>query len=248
MVGTDTRVTVRLAALLVAGTVLTCCSGGDTEPSTTTAPPTAATTTTTTASTAPTTPTTSTTTTTSEAPTTTTVDPLARPDVLVSNPNRDSIDDFDTSGDNPYLIAMELRDLFVFLEGHPAASAAEMMDLMFEPDYPYFDSISAGFLELTVNPGWHYSDLGVETLGIALISYEEDTFTVEIADQRELQAISDTEDHIVKTYDGWNRRISEFTYRRGDDGLWRYSDASESRPIDDSDLADMVPVDWTGRR
>jgi hypothetical protein len=247
MVGTDTRVTGRLVALFVAGAILTACSGGNAEPSTTTTPPTTVATTTTTSTTTTTTSTTSTTTT-SEASTTTTIDPLARPDVLVSNPNRDSIDDFDTTGDNPYLIAMELRDLFVFLEGHPTTSAAEMMDLMFEADYPYFDSISAGFRELTENPGWHYSDLGVETLGIALISHEEETFTVEIADQRELQTISDTENHIVKTYDGWNRRISEFTYSRGNDGLWRYSGASESRPIDDSDLADMVPVDWTGRR
>jgi hypothetical protein len=237
----------RLAALLVAGAIVTACSGGDTEPSTTTAPPTTVATTTTPATTSTTT-TSTTTTTTSEAPTTTTVDPLARPDVLVSNPNRNSIDDFDTTGDNPYFIAMELRDLFVYLEGHPTPSAAEMMDLMFEPDYPFFDSISAGFLELAENPGWHYSDPGVETLGIALISHDEDTFIVEIADQRELQTISDTENHVVKTYGGWTRRISSFTYHRGDDGLWRYSGASESRPIDDTDVAGMVPVDWTGRQ
>jgi hypothetical protein len=246
MVGTDTRVTGRLAALFVAGAILTACSGGNAEPSTTTTPLTTVATTTTTSTTTTTTSTTSTTTT-SEAPTTTTVDPLARPDVLVSNPNRDSIDDFDTTGDNPYLIAMELQDLFVYLEGNPPSDADEIMTLLFESDYPYWDPIRAGFLELTANPGWHYSDPGVHTLAMDLEANANDTFTVQIADERDEQVISNSDNEIVKTYAGWNRRVSEFTFHRGADGLWRYAYVSDSEPITDATLDEMVPVRWIGR-
>ena len=72
--------------------------------------------------------------------------------MLVSNVNRNSIDDFDTSKDNVYEAAMELRDLFVFLEGNPTEDADEMMALMFERDYPHWSPIMVGFLELTDNP------------------------------------------------------------------------------------------------
>ncbi len=233
-------------ALLLAGfLIVSACSGdgADTAASTTVTPASGPASTTT----APPPEATSTATTTTQAPPTT-VEVPARPEVLVSDVNRDSIDDFDTTGENAFYIAMELRDLFVFLEGNPTSSADEMVSLLFEPGYPYWDRITVGFLELTDNPGWRYTDPGVETLGIEVVASENRTAVVRVADLRETQIISNASGQLVKTYDGWNRRVSEFTLRRGTDGLWRYADALPSEPISDEELATMVPVEWTGRQ
>jgi len=216
------------------------CSGETAETTTTTLPVTTTTTSTTIA------PTTSTTTATL-APTTTTVDPLARPDVLVSNVNRDSIDDFDTSKDNVYEAAMELQDLFVFLEGNPTDDANEMMALMFERNYVYWNPIMVGFLELTDNPGWHYVDPGVQTLGIDVLSYEDAVAVIRIADVRPQQIIADSSGDVIKSYPGWERRVSEFTLRRDPDGRWHYADVAPSEPLTDLELSTMVPVEWIGR-
>lgn len=228
------------ALLLVAG-----CSG-ETAGTTTFPPPTSTSTvpdsTTTTSTTLPTT------TTTTLPATTTTADPLARPDVLVSNVNRDSIEDFDTSKDNVYEAAMELRDLFVFLEGNPTDDAKQMMSLLFERNYPYWNPIMVGFLELTDNPGWHYSDPGVKSLGIEVVELERELAVVRIADVRPEQIITDGSGQVVKEYDGWQQRVSEFTLRRGADGLWRYADVSPSEPISDEELRAMVQVEWIGRQ
>ena len=162
--------------------------------------------------------------------------------------NRDSIDDFDTSIDNPYLLALELRDLFVYLEGNPSDDALAIVSLLFEPDYPYWDSILVGFRELTENPGWRYTDPGVETLAIEVVQFEDPVAVVRVADNRSQQQISDAEGRIVKTYDGWDTRVSQFTLRRGEDGLWRYADALPAESITSDELAAMVPVVWTGRQ
>ena len=225
-----------VGALIVGG-----CSGTASETTTTTVTTTTSTTSTTSTTAAP-----PTTTTTTLAPTTT-VDPLARPDVLVSNVDRNSIDDFDTSGDNVYLVAMELQDLFVYLEGSPTDDADQMASLLFERDFVYWNPIMIGFLELTDHPGWHYSDPGVETLAIEVVEYSGSEAVVRIADHRAEQVITGSNNEFVKRYDGWNRRITEFTLRRGLDGLWRYADAQPSESASDENLASMVKVEWTGR-
>ncbi|MEA2001117.1 MAG: hypothetical protein U9N84_04415 [Actinomycetota bacterium] len=236
----------RRGTLLLAGALLaTACSGTTADPTTTTTPPTTAAIATTTV--APTTTSIAPTTTTKPPITTTTVDPLARPDVLVSNVNRESVDDFDTTGDDLYRVVMELRDLFVYLEGSPTGSADEMLSLMFEPDYPFWDPIMAGFLELTENAGWHYIDPGVETLGIELVEVDGDRAVFRLAGKRGVQVIADDTGNTVKTYDGWDREVPTITYKRGSDGRWRYADLESSVPISDEELATMVPIDWTGR-
>ncbi len=161
--------------------------------------------------------------------------------------NRDSIDDFDTSKDNVYEAAMELQDLFVYLEGNPTDDADAMVSLMYDPDYPYWNPILVGFLELTDHPGWRYIDPGVRTLGIAVVSLDDDTAVVRIADERQGQVIADSEGTVVKEYDGWDPRSLEFTLRRGVDGLWRYADAKTPVPLTEDVLAGMVTVEWVGR-
>jgi hypothetical protein len=167
--------------------------------------------------------------------------------VLVSNVNRSSIDDFDTTGDDIYRVVMELRDLFVYLEGNPTGNAEVMMSLMFEPEYPFFGEIFVGFLELTENPGWRYVDPGVETLGVELVEISGDEAVVRMADQRGPQVIANAEGTTVKTYEGWERKVTTLTFRRGSDGRWRYADLEPSVPITDNELAHMIPVEWTGR-
>ena len=143
--------------------------------------------------------------------------------------------------------AVELQDLFVYLEGNPTDDAAAMVGLLFEPGYPYWDRILVGFLELTDNPGWRYTDPGVETLAIDVVAADNSTTVVRIADQRAEQVIADEFGEVVKTYYGWERRVTEFTLRRGDDGLWRYADAAPSQPISADEVAGMVLVEWVGR-
>ena len=186
----------RLGALAVAGVILVSCSGTGAETTTTTTAPSSTTTT----ATSTTTTTTSTTTTSTTQPpatttttTTTTADPLARPEVVVSNMNRDSVDDFDPTGDDLYHVAIELVDLFNYLEGHPTGTAEEMAGLMYEPDYPYWDEIVANFEELTSHPGWHYADAGIRTLGIEVLDVSGDTATVVVVEDRDIQLIRDAE-------------------------------------------------------
>ena len=228
--------------LLVLILVLAACS--ETSPATTTASPSP-----TTVTTAPptTTSTTTSTTTATAAVTATTVDPLARPDVLISNVNRDSIDDFDTSKDNIYEAAMELRDLFVFLEGNPTDDANDMVSLMFERDYPQWNPILIGFRELTDNPGWHYVDPGVETLGIELLEGDGTEATLRLAHRRSTQTVADADGEVVRAYDGWELTATVITFRRGPDGLWRYADLEPSEEISNDEILKMVPVLWTGR-
>ena len=241
MVG-GTALGMRRGMLLLTGALfLSACSGTASETNTTVAP--TATTATTTSTTPPTTTTISTTTT--LAPTT--VGPMTRPEVLVSNVNRTSIDDFDTTGDDLYRVMMELTDLFVFLEGNPTGTAEDMVSLMFEPSYPVWNPILVGFRELTDNPGWHYVDKGVETLGVELVNTTDDSAVLRVADQRTEQAIASADATVVKTYTGWDRKVTTITLARGADGRWRYSDLLPSVPISDTDLAEMVPVEWTGR-
>lgn len=244
MVG-KTVLVMRLSTLLVAGALLVgACSGASTDPSTTPAPlPTTSTTI------APTTTTAAPTTTTTEPPVTTTaaVDPLARPDVLVSNVNRESIDDFDTTGDDLYRVVVELLDLFTYLEGNPTGTAEEMVSLMFERSYPHWDPIMASFRELTDNSGWHYVDAGFQLLGVELVESDGEVLVARVADQRGDQAIADETGAIVQTYQGWDRRATTITFERGADGMWRFADAEPSEDVSDAEVGAMVPVEWTGR-
>lgn len=233
----------RWGVLAVAGTLLVGGCSGTTAETTTTVVTTTSTTTTTTTTAAP--PTT-TTTTTMLAPTTT-VDPLARPDVLVSNVDRDTIDEFDTSGDNVYEMVMELKDLFVYLEGNPTNDAEAMVSSIFGRDYPYWNAITVGFLELTDNPGWHYVDPGIETLGVELVEAGDDHAVLKVADRRGSQVIANGQGEVVKTYDGWDLKVTQIRFARGSDGHWRYDDLEPSVPISEDELATMVPVEWIGR-
>lgn len=234
--GAGRRSLVFATALLMAA-----CSGtsSDATTTTTTSPP---------ATTVATTTTSTTTTTIAPPATTTSADPLARPDVLVSNPNRSSIDDFDTTGDDLYRVVMELIDLFVYLEGHPTGTAEEMVSLVFEPEYPFYESILTGFRELTDNPGWHYVDAGDHTLGIELVKAHDGEATFRIAHEREDQVVADSNGNVVETYSGSERRVSSITFRRGPDGRWRYAFVEPSAPISDEELASMVSIEWEGRR
>ena len=162
--------------------------------------------------------------------------------------NRDSIDDFDTSGDDLYRVVMELKDLFVFLEGNPMHSAEDMVGLIFEESYPFWDPILVGFRELTDNPGWHYVDLGVETLAVEVIQVNSGRAVARVADQRAEQVIASEDGSVVKTYPGWGRKVTTITLRRGADGQWRLIDLEPSEPISDDELAAMVQVEWTGRQ
>ncbi|MGA9596307.1 MAG: hypothetical protein WBV06_09125, partial [Acidimicrobiia bacterium] len=91
----------RLGVLAVVGAILVSCSSTGSETTTTTTAP-SSTTTTATSTTTTTTATTTASTTQPTATTTTTADPLGRPEVVVSNMNRDSVDDFDPTGDDLY--------------------------------------------------------------------------------------------------------------------------------------------------
>jgi hypothetical protein len=232
-----------MAGALLAGA----CSGTSTEATATTAAPTTATT----AAPAPTTtaaPATTTTTATTEPPvTTTTIDPLARPDVLVSNMNRDSIGDFDTVGDDLYRVAVELFDLFNYLEGNPAGTAEDMLSTFMEPDYPHWQSIRASFLELEENRGWHYIDAGIQILAVEVEEARDTVAVVRVADARGEQIIADASNTTVRTYEGWDREVTSFTFIRGSDGRWRFADLEPSELITDDQLSQMVPVDWTER-
>ena len=242
MVGTAAR-RARWGTLLAAGLLVSACSADTAE--TTTSPPPSSTTTVAVTTTS----TTSTTTTTTTLPTTTTtLDPLARPEILISNVNRDSIDDFDTTGDDLYRITLEILDLFNFLEGNPTDSADEMVSLMFERDYPFWNPIMVNVLELTDNPGWRYVDPGFQPLGIEVISVDVDTAVVRVADIRGEQVIADSAGNVVKRFPGWDAELTEVVLRRGTDGRWRYHDSTSLSPLGDGDLERLVPVDWEGRR
>jgi hypothetical protein len=243
MVG-DTALGMRRGRLLLAGALLiSACSGTASETNTTVAPTT--TTATTTTTTPPTTTTTSTTTT--QAPTTTTVDPMARPEVLVSNMNRNSIDDFETTGDNLYRVVMEHQDLFNYLEGNPTGSSEEMVGLLFNSDYPLWNVLISDFDLLSDNPGWRYADPGVETLGIEVLNVDEDVAKVRIADRRGTQVVVNPEGNVVLEFAGWDRSIGTITLRRGEDRRWRFFDLSPSESLSDDELSSMVPIKWTGR-
>lgn len=230
----------RRSVILAVALLLAACSGTSSAaaPTTTTSPPTTTVTTTTTSPP---------TTTTEPSTTTTTTDPLARPDVLVSNPNRSSVDDFDTTGDDLYRVVMELRDLFVYLEGHPTGTAEEMVSLMYQPSHPSYNLVLAGFRELTDNSGWHYVDPGVETLGVELVAVSGNTAVFAVADRRDEQRIADATGSVVRTYEGWDGRVTTITYERGTEGRWRYADLEPSRPLSDAELETMVRVEWVGR-
>jgi hypothetical protein len=172
---------------------------------------------------------------------------LARPEVLVSNVNRDSIDDFDTTGDDLYRVAMEHQDLFNYLEGNPTGSTEQMVGLLFEPTYPLWDILISDFDLLSNNPGWHYVDPGVETLGIEVLTAEDDLASIRLADRRGTQKIADAEGTVVLEFAGWDRSVGTIMLRRGDDGRWRFLDLSPSEPISDDELDSMVNVDWSGR-
>lgn len=224
------------------------CSGtatGTTPSTATTSPPTTTTVARVTTTTAAPPPTTTATTTT--VVTTTTADPLARPDKLVSNFDRSSVDDFDTTGDDLYRVVMELVDLFNYLEGNPTGTGEDMAGFMFERDYPFWDPIVLDFDELVQNPGWHYVDAGIRVLAIEVISVDGDTATVKIADERGEQLIADADKQIVRQFPGWERKVSTFTFARGSDRRWRFAALTPSQPISDEDLAMLTPVDWKGR-
>ncbi len=244
MVGMAAR-RARWGALLAAGLLLATACSGETAETTVAPPPTS--TTTIPATTSTTTTSTSTTTTTTMPATTTTVDPLARPDVLVSNVNRDSIDDFDTSGDDLYRITLEILDLFNYLEGNPTNDAEEMVSLMFERDYPFWNPIMVNFLELTENPGWRYVDPGFQPLGIEVLSVDGDTALVAVADVRGEQVIADDAGNVVRRIPGWDAELTEVTLHRGTDGLWRYRASTSSSTLSADDLERLVPVEWKGR-
>ena len=239
MVGINASGMRRGILLLVVVLAMAACS--ETSPTTTPAPPA------TTVTTTPPTTTSTTSTTTTMAATTTTVDPLARPEVLISNVNRDSIDDFDTTGDDLYRISLELLDLFSYLEGSPTSDASKMVALMFERDYPHWDPILVSFLELSENPGWHYTDPGLEPLGVRVLNVSGDLATVQFADVRGEQIIEDVNGTVVKTYPGWAPELTTVTLRRGVDGKWRFADAEPSIAPSDSDLSALVKVEWEGR-
>ncbi len=244
MVGTAAR-RARWGALLAAGPLLVSACSGETAETTTSPLPTS--TTAIPATTSATTTSTSTTTTTMPA-TTTTVDPLARPDVLVSNVNRGSIDDFDTSKDNVYEAVIELLDLFTYLEGNPTGDADEMVSLMFERNYPYWNPIMVGFLELTDNPGWRYVDPGDEIIAADLVSSDGDSAVLRIVHQRSRQIVTDDDGSIVREYDPNPLRATTFTIARGLDGFWRFADVDPSEAVATAEIERMTPVEWKGRQ
>lgn len=233
----------RYGVLVVTGILLVGgCSGTTSETTTTTAPPTTSTTSTTTSTTAAPPPTTTTT----LAPTTT-VDPLARPDVLVSDFDREAVEDFDTTGDDLYRITLELLDLFNYFESNPTVDASGMVSLMFERDYPHWNSIMASFVELAENPGWHYVDAGFQPLGIEVLSVSGDEAIVLFADVRDEQIIADESGVTVKEFVGWDPELTTVTLHRDSDSRWRFADAEPSVAPSDNELGVLVPVEWTGR-
>jgi hypothetical protein len=242
MVGNGRR-GVRIGILAAVAVLAAGCSdsgSATTSAAPTTAPPATSTTVTTTA------PPISTTTTT-VVPTSTTVDPLARPDKLVSNFDRDSVADFDTTGDDLYRIVLEIADLFNYLEGSPLDSAAAMADLLVAESYPFRQQIVRDFSELADN-GWRYADPGIETVGIEVLEVIDGEAIVRVADKRGDQVIVDKNGDVAVTYDGWDLDVATFTYKRGDDGRWRYADVGPFLPATQADLESMVPIDWSGRK
>ena len=239
----------RLGTLLVTlALVLSACSGDDATPETSVATTVPTTTTTTTPTTAP--PTTAAPTTTAAQVTTTaptpTEDPLARPGVLVSNFDRESVDDFDTTGDDLYRIALELDDMFNFLEGQPEGTGEEMVSLMYEPTYPYWVDLVGAFNELAENE-WRYVDAGMETTGIDVLERTGNTASIRLTSRRGEQVIVDATGAEVKRIPGWELDIATFAIQRGPDGRWRYSNVSEFKAPTDEDLDRLVPVEWIGR-
>lgn len=232
-----------LATMLLA---VSACSGGDSEPVTTAPTSTAPTTTTTTAPPPETTTTTSTTTTTTQAPTTT-VDPLARPDVLVSNFDRESVDDFDTKGDNLWVVMLEIQDLYDYFEGNPEGSGEEMLGLLYTPDYRNFDVLADDLQELADND-WRYVDAGTRTLAIDVEDVSGDAAVVAWASERGEQLVADAEGTIVKTLEGWDLDLITYRLHRGDDGRWRIAEfVDRVHPVPTDVLDAMVPVQWKGR-
>jgi len=161
--------------------------------------------------------------------------------------NRDSVDDFDPTGDDVYRAVIELADLFNYLEGSPTGTAEEMAGLMYEPDYANWDGVVANYEELTSNPGWHYTDAGIRVLAVEVLEFSGDTTTIRRVHERTTQIISDANDVIVEERPGWAPTLTVITYHRGEDGRWRYADLVSSEPATDEDIATMVPVAWTRR-
>jgi hypothetical protein len=169
-----------------------------------------------------------------------------RPEKLVSNFDRESVDDFDTTGDDLYQVVVEIADLFNYLEGQPLEDPLSMVDLLTTPTYPYRDQILRDFTELTAN-GWRYADPGIETVGIEVLSVDGDQAVVIVADRRGDQVLVDSGGQVAMLYRGWDLDKATFTFERGTDRRWRYADVGEFTPASEEDLASMVPVDWTGR-
>ncbi len=220
--------------------VVSACSGSATTTTslaTTTAPPTTTSTTTTTVP-----PTTSTT----ESPSAT-VDPLARPEKLVSNFDRDSVDDFDTTGDNLWQVMLEIEDLLNFLEVNPLSSGEEMLGLAYGDSYPDRAFLVEAFHELAAND-WHYIDAGSEIVAIEVDSIDDRDSIVRVASRRGDQLVADSQGQVVKTYQGWELDVLTYALRLGDDGRWRIADfLGRLSPVPQSVLDDMVPVEWKGR-
>lgn len=235
------RGTIWVAAMLVVGA----CSGTTAETSTTSTavPPSTVTTT----STAPTTTTTTTTSTTLPA-TTTTLDPLARPDILVSNFDRDSVDDFDTTGDDLYRVVMELEDLYDFFEGNPSGTGREMLGWIYTDEYASFDRLTEDLDRLIAND-WRYVDRGTETIAIDVESVSGDAAIVKWASRRGDQQIADADGNVVKTLAGWDLDLITYRLERGADGHWRIAELLERlSPVPQQVIDSMVPVEWSGRQ
>ena len=244
MVGDGRRI--RIAAFGALALLAAGCSGSSTETTIasqpTTAPPT---------SVATTSPPTTAATTTTQAPTTTvtttTADPLARPEKLVSNFDRDSVDDFDTTGDNLWRVMLEIADLFNYLEGHPIGTGEEMLSQTYLPSHGSWEGLLGGFNELAENQ-WRYVDAGTQTVAIEVKEVDEDRAVVRWASQRGDQLIANRAGDVVKTYSGWDLDILTYVLLRADDGRWRIAETIEvQRPVPPQALDDMVPVEWQGR-
>lgn len=191
--------------------------------------------------------TTTTTTTTAATATTTTIDPLARPDKLVSNFDRNSADDFDTTGDDLWRAMLEIADLFNYLESNPVGTGEEMLGLMYLPSHGSWEGLLGGFEELVEND-WTYVDPGTQTVAVDVDEVEGDTAIVRWASKRGDQHIADSAGTVVKTYRGWDLDILTYELLRGEDGRWRIAETlGRLNPVPDEALAEMVPVEWTGR-
>lgn len=235
---------IRLGTLLVTIALAVSSCNGDDAAAETTVATTIPTTTTTAPTTAP--PTTAAPTTTTAAPPTT-ADPLARPEVLVSNFDRESVDDFDTTGDNLWAVMLEIEDLFNYLEGTPSGSGEEMLGMMYGQSYPDREMLLKGFDELAQND-WRYVDAGTETVAIDVDELAADEATVRVATRRGDQRIADAEGNVVKVYRGWDLDVLTYVLQRQTDGRWLIADfVGRLHPVPDTILAAMVPIEWTGR-